>query len=460
MTPSPDPLPERRPHPVGLYIYSATEVMERAAYYGMLALLAMYAWKVLKLSETEAYELVGTYTGCVYLAALPGGILAGLEIGKTKRKLGYVRAVFIGGILMIVGHAVMAIGTLAALYAAMGFISVGNGLFKPSIASLVRKLYAPGDPRLDDGLSIFYLSVNIGAFLAPFIVAAIRARWGWHAAFGSAGVGLAIGMAQLALTKRFIGREQNDALGMVVEYAEKKPMPWAQAKGRVFAICLLSATAVFFFMAFSQNATTMVKWTDTCVERMGVPTEMYEAANPLFILIFTPILALMLRRVKISTPVKIAIGMALTAVAYLLLWYAAWKTGDAAKAHMGWVIGSYAVITIGELLVSPHGLGLVLKLAPPRWVGAMAGLWYVSTAAGNKLGGKLGHLWVSMPHAKFFSLLVATSLMAGVFMWARRHQLQQAIEEALAQDAAAVPAKPQAVAVSEPPAVGTELAIG
>ena len=455
---NPDPLPPPSPpappptkpraHPAGLYVLSATEVFERASYYGMLAILAMYAEQVLLMPEADAYELVGTYTGCVYLAALPGGIIA-------DRKLGFMRAVFLGGLLMVLGHAVMTFGSLGALYAAMALISVGNGLFKPSMSCLVRKLYAPGDPRIDGGLSIFYLSVNIGAFLAPFIVAAIRARWGWHAAFGSAGIGLSIGMLQLAFTKKFIGREQNDALGMVIELDEKKPMSWEKARGRVLAICLLSATAVFFFMAFSQNATTMVKWTEKCVDRRGIPTEVYEAANPLCILIFTPILALMLRRVSVSTPVKIVVGMLLTAAAYALLWLASWKNGDG-LSHMGWVLGSYAVITVGEILVSPGGLGLVLKLAPPRWVGATTGLWYVSTAAGNKLGGKLGHLWVAIPHARFFSLLVATSLLAAAFMWARRNQMQAAIEEAFSQDQPAK-GRPE-VAAEVAPELATRLA--
>lgn len=403
-------------HPRGLWVLTATEVWERASYYGMLALLVLYLKEHLRMDEGQASNLMGTYTGLVYLAALPGGILA-------DRWLGALRAVFLGGLLMVAGHVAMALGTVNALYAAIGLIAVGNGLFKPSMAGLVRNLYPPGDPRIDPAFSIFYVGVNVGAFVAPIGLALVRVRWGFHAAFGLAGVGLAVGMIQLALQRRHI-QTLNMAVALVVESQE---LPRRATRQRIGAIVLMAAVMLFFWIAFGQNAGTMVFWAADCVDRRGVPTEMFESINPLFIMLLTAPVVRIFRHV--STPSKIVLGMLFTGAAFAVL-----ALAPPARAHIGWFVGSCFAITVGELLVSPMGLAMVAKLAPPRYLGTLTGIWYLSTAAGNKLAGKLGVLWPRIPHAQFFALLVASSLLAAGFMQWRRWQLQDAIEEANKQD--------------------------
>ncbi len=204
-------------HPRGLFVLTAMEIWERFSYFGMLTLLMLYMKEYLHLQDDESSNLVGTYTGLVYLATLPGGVIA-------DRVLGHMKAVYLGGLLMILGHLAMAFGTIYAMYLAFALIASGNGLFKPSMSSQVRGLYPAGDSRIDSAFSIYYFGVNVGAFLAPPVVAFIRARWGWHAAFGAAGVGLTIGLVQLFLQRRHLfDRSRNLTVAFVEETQQLSP---------------------------------------------------------------------------------------------------------------------------------------------------------------------------------------------------------------------------------------------
>lgn len=442
-----DPSPELTPaadgttaqptsHPRGLYVLAMAEVWERGSYYAMLALLCLYLTESLGLTEEAAMNLVGTYTGLVYLAALPGGWIA-------DRFLGHIRASFIGGALMVAGHAAMALGTLSSLYWAIGLIAVGNGLFKPSMSSNVRGLYAAGDKRIDNAFSIYYFAVNVGAFISPLIVAAIRHKWGFHAAFGAAGLGLAIGMVQLYFQRHHVDRARNLTVAMVEQTEE---LPPKESRQRIGAIVLLSSVAIFFFMAFNQSAITLTLWARDCVDRHGIPTETFESVNPLCIMALTVPMTMLLNRFPISTPAKIIVGMLITAAAYGLLALASSLNGTM-LANMAWLIGFYFVQTVGELFVSPMGLSMVSKLAPAKHLSSMIGVWYLASAIGNKLAGKLGYLWKLIPHSQFFSLIVCTSLAAALFMWWRSGALQSAIDAAFKQDMGSIVAENASIPV-------------
>ncbi len=401
-------------HSRGLYVLAGTEGFERNSFYLMLTLLSLYCNEALHLSEPETLGLVGTYTGLIYLSAFPGGWLAD--------KIGYLKAIFIGGALMMAGHAVIAIGDLASLYLGLGFLIAGNGLFKPSMSASVRNLYSSGDKRIDAAFGVFYLAVNIGAGIAALSASYLRTRYGWHIAFGSAAIGLAVGLTQLFLQKQYVVSKN-----IVVSAIEKDEVS-KNNKERMFAIFLLSAIAVFFWAAFGQNVGAMTFWVRDCVDKQGISTEMFQAVNPIGIILLTTPINMLSSYLRLQTSTKIIIGMLFTSLCYFLMMIGALSP----NAHLSWPIIGYLVITIGELFVSPMGLSMIGKLAPIKYLAACMGIWYVFTAIGNKLAGKLGKMyWNEIPHSTFFAILGVSSIFAALLMFCGRKKLEKAIATSL-----------------------------
>ncbi len=194
----------KKGHPKGLYLLFATEMWERMSYYGMRALLVLYMTGAadhggFHWSRATALKIYGTYTALVYLTPLAGGYIA-------DRYLGQRRAVVLGGFLMMIGHFLMAVPGQVAFFAALTFLIVGNGFFKPNISTMVGGLYPPGDARRDGAFTIFYMGINLGAFLSPLVCGTLGEKLGWHWGFGSAGVGMGLGLITfLALNKRLLG---------------------------------------------------------------------------------------------------------------------------------------------------------------------------------------------------------------------------------------------------------------
>jgi proton-dependent oligopeptide transporter, POT family len=184
-------------HPPGLYVLGITETWERLSYYGMRALLVLYLTKAIGLGRTDALSIYATYTGLIYLTPLIGGRLADLYLGQRK-------AVFIGGILMSLGHFAMAFEGL--LHFAMGLLILGNGFFKPNISTMVGQLYPGKDARREGAYTIFYMGINVGAFLAPCICGTLGERVGWHWGFGAAGIGMVLGVLVFGIFQPVLGR--------------------------------------------------------------------------------------------------------------------------------------------------------------------------------------------------------------------------------------------------------------
>lgn len=180
-------------HPAGLFVLFFTEMWERFSFYGMRAILTLYMITSVAdlnagLGWTEAFALsiYGWYTMLVYVMAIPGGILADKYIGQKK-------SVLVGGIILCIGHSVLAVDAIWAFFAGMALIVVGVGALKPNISTMVGGLYPEGDGRRDDGFYIFYMGINLGSLLATVIVGYIGEVYGWHYGFGLAGIGMAIG---------------------------------------------------------------------------------------------------------------------------------------------------------------------------------------------------------------------------------------------------------------------------
>lgn len=391
-------------HPLGFHVLFLTELWERFGFYLMRALLVLYCVKVLGLSEEQAAEWFGWYLGAVYLMPTPMGIIA-------DRYLGSGRAVVIGSAVMIVGHLVMAVEQRWAAVLAMGLLAIGGGLFKPSMNAQLSKLYEKDDEeRHDRAFSLFYVGINMGALLSPLAGWWLQKRFGWSVAFGSAGVGLAIGQLTYLLGRRFIVDRRNEAIS--VSPFNLKPVIGKQEEPsdtgrRIAAVLALSLLTSLFWASYYADGGVLILWAKSSVRGFGDKAALTNMMNPACILLLTAPIAWALaawgrRKGKpVSSLTKLVIGYSFGAMAFLPIAWAA----RSASASANWVLGFYVLITIGELLVQPLGMALVAKLAPPKHQAFLLGVWLLSSSLGGVVIGQLARWWNSMPHSAFFLLL-------------------------------------------------------
>ena len=399
-------------HPRGLYVLFASEAWERFSFYSMLSLFVLYlrdgeqgfGW-----TDAEATSLYSWYLTFVYASPFVGGLLA-------DRYLGYLRTTLIGALFFVAGHFLLSFQSLTIVYLALGCLVVGNGLFKPNVSTMVGNLYPDGSPLKDQAFVIFYFGINVGAFCAPVAMEVIKQNAGYHPAFAVAGFGMVVSLATLFFLRKHVevadaplaaadsGQSQDSALDKVPE------------SRRILALLVVFAIVIVFWMAFHQNGSTLTYWADDNTD-WEVSGTISNAINPAWILVLSfPLVALWRwlgeRGKEPSTPMKMTIGMMLTGISFFIL-YSAAKIGEAAvtgsdiyayRVSPGWLIASYGVVTLGELLLSPMGLSLVSKVAPKRSRGMMMGGWFVATAIGNKLTA-IGVYWTRWPHSTFFAVL-------------------------------------------------------
>jgi POT family proton-dependent oligopeptide transporter len=415
-------------HPRGLTFLFATEMWERFSYYGMRALLVLYMIKYLLVPERAesvvglagfrsalevvfgplalqplASQIYGIYTGLVYLTPVFGGLLA-------DRVLGQRRTVILGASLMAIGHFLMAFEHLFLL--ALLVLILGNGAFKPNISTQVGHLYAPGDRRRDRAFSIFYVGINLGAFMAPLICGTLGETYGWHYGFLAAGVGMTIGLIVYLIAgptlppDAFVRREQTNT-----------PMrrdEWLA----IGAIVALMLPVSLYWGTYEQQGNTIALWADQHTNRtifsLEIPVTWFQSFNPFMIFAFTPFVVALWRRQgsgEPSTVAKMAIGCTLNATAYLLMAIAAW-TAAGGQASWLWLLGFFVIITVGELYLSPVGLSLVSKVAPARLMSMLMGVWLSTNFFGGFLAGYLGTFWSSMTKPAFFLMLAVISALA------------------------------------------------
>ncbi len=426
-------------HPRALAFLFATEMWERFSYYGMRALLVLYLVKYLLLpghseqviglaslksgleamfgplgTQPFASQIYGLYTGLVYLTPILGGLIA-------DRVLGQRRTVIIGACLMAIGHFMMAFEPLL-LFALLTLI-LGNGAFKPNISTQVGGLYAPGDPRRDGAYSIFYVGINLGAFLAPLVCGTLGERWGWHYGFAAAGVGMLIG---LGIYLRGLRELPPDELAKAkAAHTEHKPLSAADWRA-IIALLILFLPNTLFWATYEQQGNTVALWVDSYTDRSvnlffwrgEIPVTWFQAFNPFMIFAFTPfIVAFWARQASAGreppTVTKMAIGCFGVALANLVLAVAALQLGGDAKSSWLWLLAYFAIITTGELYLSPTGLSLVSKVAPAHVLSLMMGVWLATSFVGNFLAGWLGSFWSSMDKPNFFLMIAGVAAFAG-----------------------------------------------
>jgi POT family proton-dependent oligopeptide transporter len=438
-------------HPRGLTFLFATEMWERFSYYGMRALLVLYMVKFLLhpgrfetvlgfaalKSALEAAsgplgiqplasEIYGLYTGLVYLTPIFGGLLA-------DRVLGRRRTVVLGALLMVFGHFMMAFEPL--FLGALLLLILGNGAFKPNISTQVGRLYAPGDPRRDRAYSIFYVGINLGAFLAPLVCGSLGEAAGWSYGFGAAGIGMSIGLATYLWGLRALPA---DAPAAARPERAKRSLTGEDWRAIAGLLILFLPTALFW-AAYEQQGNTIALWADDFTDRsvdllswqVEIPTTWFQAFNPFMIFAFTPlVVALWSRQAKRdaepSTVAKMALGCLGCAAAYLILALAAWQMGDG-KASWLWLFGYFVVITVAELYLSPTGLSLVTKVAPASILSLMMGLWLATSFVGNLMAGWLGSFWSGMDRPEFFVMIAGVSALGAVAIWSVRSLLEPAL---------------------------------
>jgi len=400
---------------------------ERFSYYGMRAFLILYMTAPvvsggLGFPVERAASIYGTYTGSAWAASILGGIVA-------DRGLGQYRSVLIGGIIIAAGHFTLAFQALPFFYTGLMLIVIGTGLLKPNVSAMVGSLYEEGDKRRDAGFSIFYMGINLGAFLGPIIAGYLAQRVDWHIGFACAGVGMALGLAQYvvgrerlrpALTK-LAGRQKDAAMAKAGGGAGFTSQEW----GRMATVGILFVFAALFWGAYEQGGSTLNLFADryTRLSAFGFsfPSSWFQAVPALFVILLAPVMAAVWIRLgsrEPSSPAKFAIGLLFAGVSYLVLIPAAGfaQTGAGTLVSPWWLVISYFIIEIGELALSPVGLSVVTKLAPMRVVGLMMGVWLLSTAVGNKLAGWTAGFFTTLPLTTLFGYVAAVMLVSAAVL--------------------------------------------
>ena len=413
-------------HPKGLYVLFASEAWERFSFYSMLSLFTLYlrdgvegfGW-----TETEAITLYSWYLTFVYASPFLGGLLA-------DRYLGYLRTTLIGAVFFVAGHLLLSFHSITIVYVALVCLVIGNGLFKPNVSTMVGNLYPDGSPLKDRAFVIFYFGINVGAFVAPVAMELIKQQAGYHPAFAVAGGGMVVSLATLYLLRRHVEMVDTPIAQSAGGQAESGELASVPESRRIIALLVIFLIVIVFWMAFHQSGSTLTYFANDNI-RSNWSGTIWNAVNPAWILILSfPLVKLWgwldKRGQEPSTPAKMSTGMLLTGLSFFVLYLAA-TVGEASvtgadiydyRVSPFWLITSYGIVTLGELLLSPMGLSLVSKVAPFRLRGMMMGGWFVATAAGNKLTA-IGVYWTRWPHSVFFAVLgvmcvVVATVLAGL----------------------------------------------
>jgi POT family proton-dependent oligopeptide transporter len=423
-------------HPRGLATLFFTEMWERFSYYGMRALLILYMvgstqQPGLGFGERRAATIYGIYTMAVYLAGIPGGWIA-------DRFLGHYRAVFLGGCIIAAGHFSMAVPGLPFFYLGLGLIVVGTGLLKPNVSSMVGSLYRREDERRDAAFSIFYMGINLGAFIAPLICGWLGQTANWHLGFGAAGVGMVIGLIQYVAGKKYL---------TPVSQEEKKPeaagAPAVSTTGRltgtdwarIGAIGILTLFALLFWAGFEQAGSSLTLFADRAtrltIAGFEYPSSWFQSVEPLFVILFSPVFAwiwlkLAKKQKEPSSPAKFTLGLFFLSLSFALVIPAARAfESSGGRVSPMWLVGLYFLQMVGELCLSPVGLSMVTKLSPARLVGLMMGVWFFATAMGNYVAGWIAGFLENRPfsdvfQAAFLNLIIATVILAALIVPIRK----------------------------------------
>ncbi len=440
-------------HPKGLYILFFTEMWERMSYYGMRSLLVLYMVQYLFIQpevgkqvlgfnlvrgtlegifghldiQPLSSQIYGLYTGFVYFTPFFGGILADRVLGQRK-------SVVVGAILMAIGHFLMAFESL--FFLALLFLIVGNGAFKPNISTQVGLLYDENDPRRDRAFNIFYMGINLGAFLSPLVCGTLGQKVGWHWGFGAAGVGMLAGLVIYLWGQKYLAQDNLTQKRAQAAKAKQTKEPITREEwGRIIALVILCTLNIVFWGVYEQQGNTMQLWADQNVAwptifGFQVPSTWFQAFNPLMIFLFIPLINMVwmaqARRGKEPSSVtKMAVGCVILGLSFIVLILAVQGIHGGQKASMLWLVFGVGTLTLGEIYLSPVGLSLVTKVAPARMVSMLMGMWFLSSFFGNYLSGYLGTYYSTWSNERFFFILTVLGVGAGIAIFAINKPLRR-----------------------------------
>jgi POT family proton-dependent oligopeptide transporter len=441
-------------HPRGLTVLFGTEMWERFSYYGMRALLVLYLTKYLLLDGTVDHVLFypqvkgffealtggplnpqplssliyGTYTGLIYLTPLLGGWVADSFLGQRKTAM-------IGILMMAAGHFLMAVESM--LFPALTLLIFGGGFFKTNTTAQAGMLYEAGDSRRDRAYSIFYVGVNLGAFIAPLVAGTLGETVGWHYGFGAAGVGMLLALAVYVAGWKYLPPE----IQRPKTRAERHPLNHEEWRS-VGALLVLVLPLTLWWACYEQQGNIIALFADTATDRRlipglidwEIPVTWFQSFNPFIIFAFTPLLiALWTRQAATlrepNSMYKIAIGCALLALSYVLIAAVSWMSGGAAVSWV-WLLVYFAIITTGEIYLSPISLSLYSKVAPVRIASLMMAVNFLPNfLGGGFLQGYLGTFWEKMSHPQFFLMIAAFGVVAGLVIWAMEKPLRPYLQK-------------------------------
>ncbi len=440
-------------HPVGLYFLFFTEMWERFSYYGMRALLVLYMVNhlirgaqsgtshVLGFAALQhglesvfgalaiqplASQIYGLYTGFVYFTPIFGGMLADRVLGQRK-------TVIVGAILMAIGHFLMAAESMFLL--ALLVLILGNGCFKPNLATQIGSLYPVGDPLRDRAYTVYYAGVNLGAFLAPLVCGTLGQVYGWHYGFGAAGVGMLAGLTIYLLGRPYLPADRLTRAKAAQTEIMKSPLTASEWKA-ILGLIALCALNVVFWGVFEQQGNTLQLFADRNVNwhvfGKQLPSTWFQSVDPMFIFLLTPLLNIFWgwqsRRGKEPGSVtKMTMGCALLGISFLPLIYITHGLRPEQRVNLLWLVGCALVYTVGELYLAPVGYSLVSKLAPARLASMLMGMWFLGNFAGNYLSGYLGTFYEKMSRESFFATLMVLGLGAGAAIFALSVPLRKAV---------------------------------
>lgn len=460
--------------PKGLFTLFFTEFWERFSYYGMRAILIFYMYYAVKdgglgLDQTQANIIMSIYGSLIYMSGIIGGWIADRITGTQK-------AVFYGGILIMIGHIMLALPLgVTALYVSMFFIIIGTGLLKPNVSAVVGDLYAANDARRDSGFSIFYMGINMGGFLAPLLVGLFQKNWGFHAGFSVAAVGMFIGLVVFWATQKNLGlagvaptNPMNDiekkkaarnftvggliiailgaiayktgnanienfsllitALGILIPtvfiaYMYRSPKTNSDEKSRLLAYIPLFLCAVMFWAIAEQSATILATFIDTRTNLsllgVNIPAAWFQSFNPLFIIVIAPIFAFLWTKLGDrgpSTPKKFALSLFFSGTSFLIIIASIVLTPEDTLINPLWVIFSIFLVVLGELLLSPVGLSATTKLAPAAFAGQTMALWFLAAAAAQAINAQLVRVYELVSETMYFGVLGGLSIVLGIII--------------------------------------------
>ena len=440
-------------HPVGLYVLFFTEMWERFSYYGMRAILVLYLVRsseaisemgVVNLNpglgweRGDALALYGWYTMMVYVMSVPGGYIADKFLGQKK-------SVLIGGILLLVGHSTLAIEQMWAFYTGLVFIVLGVGMLKPNISTMVGGLYKQGDIRRDKGFTIFYIGINVGAFISSLVVGYVGEVYGWHYGFGLAGIGMGLGVLQYVLGMKYLSQVGN-FLGDAKECQVVMKAPLTKVeKDRIIVLLISFLLVILFWGAFEQAGGLMNLYTMENTDRFlgdwQVPASWFQSINAMFIIFFGTSVAVFWanRKLKgqwlsklgypLTLPVstslfKMTVGLIIMGIGFFFMTGATAQYEATGSSAMYWLVFAYLFHTIGELCLSPVALSFVTKLAPVKYASIMMGIYFAMTGFGSKLAGILGEWSSTLGEFTIFTGIAVTTVGIGAIVLMLRPKLE------------------------------------